>query len=55
MINMTMEFGWSTKNMHRYNEVGFEDDQNPISLYLRKSDLGEDAPKTIEVSIKIQN
>lgn len=45
------EFERSTKNKHRYAEVADE----PVigTLYVGKSALGEDAPETLTVTIKV--
>jgi hypothetical protein len=48
MITMELEFVKSTKTMHRYEEKRKEDAEgNNITIYLRKSDLGEEAPQTL--------
>ncbi len=52
MITMELEFVKSTKTMHRYEEKRKEDAEgNNITLYLRMSDLGEQAPQVLVVEI----
>jgi hypothetical protein len=49
---MEMKFVKSTKTMHRYEEERKEDAEgNSITFYLRKSDLGEEAPQTVFVTV----
>ncbi len=53
MITMELEFVKSTKTMHRYEEKREDDAEgNNITLYLRMSDLGNEAPKTIKVTVE---
>ncbi len=52
MITMEMEFVGSTKTMHRYQEKrSAKAEGNNITLYLRMSDLGDEAPQTLFVTI----
>ena len=52
MITMELKFVKSTKTMHRYEETRDEDAEgNSITMYLRKSDLGEEAPQVVFVTV----
>ena len=52
MITMEMKFVKSTKTMHRYEEERKEDAEgNSITMYLRISDLGEEAPQALVVRV----
>ena len=55
MITMEMKFVKSTKTMHRYEEERKEDAEgNNITMYLRMSDLGNEAPQVLFVTIATQ-
>ncbi len=52
MITMEMKFVKSTKTMHRYEEERDQDAEgNNITMYLRMSDLGDEAPQALVVRV----